>query len=46
MDLFSAVLFSQLRDPGLFTGTLDKLAALPPATAVLQKPKGGPKNSY
>ena len=46
VDLFSAVLFSQLRDPGLFTGTLDKLAALPPVTAVLQKPKGGPQNSY
>jgi len=46
MDLFSAVLFSQLRDPGLFTGTLDKLAALPPVTAVLQKPQGDLKNSY
>jgi len=46
MDLFSAVLYSQLRDPKKFTGTLDKLAALPPVTAVLQKPKGGPQNSY
>ena len=46
MDLFSAVVFSQLRDPGKFTGTLDKLAALPPVAAVLQKPKGGPQNSY
>jgi hypothetical protein len=46
MDLFSAVVFSQLRDPGRFTNTLDKLAALPPVTAVLQKPKGGPQNSY
>jgi hypothetical protein len=46
MDLFSAVMFSQLRDPGRFTDTLDKLAALPPVAAVLQKPKGGPQNSY
>lgn len=46
MDLFSAVVFSQVRDPGLFVQTLDKLAALPPVTAVLQKPKGGPQNSY
>ena len=46
MDLFSAVVFSQLRDPDLFVKTIDKLAALPPVTAMLSKPEGGPPNTF
>ncbi|MFC1654637.1 PKD domain-containing protein [Myxococcota bacterium] len=46
MDLFSAVVFSQLRNPDLFVKTLDKLAALPPVTAMLNKSKGGSPNTF